>query len=251
MIWCANPRNCHFTLDWRGTHWFGAHLARDWKVIKALSKVIYRADPIAQFPDVSHLDAAHQQVKKKDKALEMANARKGRQKLKLPLSYNSLRACALHSHFLAVADSFSDVLFAFSHHSEVTEEGHDARSLPLQHFKDVLAMSQPQSDDFHMGPDVEVEVPPGQALELLGSSADGPPKDGQIFFRVVNTKPSSRRLLSLDPAAAGISGRLQSDDVAVCVFLKALKLVMKVILCGLALQLVQALVEHMRRLFKF
>ena len=240
-----------FHLGLEGHPLFWSSFGKRWKVIKALSKVIYRADPIAQFPDVSHLDAAHQQVKKKDKALEMANARKGRQKLKLPLSYNSLRACALHSHFLAVADSFSDVLFAFSHHSEVTEEGHDARSLPLQHFKDVLAMSQPQSDDFHMGPDVEVEVPPGQALELLGSSADGPPKDGQIFFRVVNTKPSSRRLLSLDPAAAGISGRLQSDDVAVCFFLKALKLVMKVILCGLALQLVQALVEHMRRLFKF
>ena len=179
--------------------WVFNSIGKKWKLIRALNKVLYRADPIGQFPDVSHLDAWHQKVRKKikQKAKDMMNKASARKSLQL--TYENLRACALQQHFLAVADSSSEVVFSLPdcHASGL-----------LQQFNQVLAMTVPH--DVSLDADIEMGVVPEPQFNRPSSSS------GSIIFRVVSTNPSSRRLLSLDLAPAGIGGQLQSDDVAIC-----------------------------------
>ena len=105
-------------------------------------------------------------------------------------------------------------------------------------------MTRPKADEFSLVPDIQTEE--GQNCEGLGLIDDAVSASGRTLFRVVNSKPSNRRLLSLNVAAAGAGGHLLSDDVAVCNFSKAPEASyqegsrLKKINCGLAHLLVQA-----------
>lgn len=195
-------------------------LSKSWKLIKALNKVLYRADPIGQFPDVSHLNALNEKQKEQNKRKEKANAKRAGKIKNLPLAYHNLRACALHSHFVAVAESSAELLFSLPNQSEPGLQQERDLGLPLQGFNDVLAMAPPKADELQLLSDVPMSGSP-----QVGHLDFQPPstESGCTYFRVINTKPSSRRLLSLNPGAAGMGGRLQSDDLAVCRFFEGPK----------------------------
>jgi hypothetical protein len=191
--------------------WVWESLGKRWRLIKCLNQVLYRADPVSQFPDISHLDASNQKQKKKEKQKEQAQAKQSNRK-KLPLTYDCLRACALHSHFLAVAESSSEFMFSLPAQSEDTQQ----QRLPFQPLNHVLTMTRPKADEFSLVPDIQTEE--GQNCEGLWHIDDAVSASARTIFRVVNAKPRNRRLLSLNVAAAGAGGHLLSDDVAVCKF---------------------------------
>ena len=90
------------------------HRKHSWSVVKHMNRVLYRADVLSQFPEVSHLDA----FDKKDKDRQQRVAQKLMPKSEdLPLTYDNLRAKALHAHFLNVAEACPQAMFALPHGS--------------------------------------------------------------------------------------------------------------------------------------
>ncbi len=94
-------------------------LTRDDDIVKTLNKVIYRADPLGQFPDVAFVDAARDKLLKKKKTeanklimKDIETERHGN------VSYDSIRSFALQLHFKSCAEEQPDSLFSIPSHAQ-------------------------------------------------------------------------------------------------------------------------------------
>ena len=195
------------------------HAKSKWPLIRTLNKVLYRTDTLSQFPEMEHLD--HNRKKKQEKQQRDA----ARLLLALPQSeavtYDVLRAKALHAHFLAVADANPDMMFCAP---ATLLEG------PLKDMQSALTMVAVQSTE-PLESDLVQSGPPPQlaALQALPMMAQDPQPqretvvmpaeqqrafaDDLRFFKVVHSSPSRRKTLALPAGASGIAGRLRQGDV--------------------------------------
>ena len=186
------------------------------KLIKVLNQVLYRSDAISQFPDISHVEARHGKLKQRIERETQKLA--GVKDPKLVVTYDTLRAQALHSHFMTVAEEMPEMMFSLPL-ADVESEG---QGKVFQAFGSVLKMTevceQTEGQTFAgaLLPDVAVEADFEVSSERLPLEAS--PTTRRSYFRVLNTKPSSRRLLKLSPGAAGVGGRLRADDMAVFLY---------------------------------
>ncbi|CAE7788549.1 unnamed protein product [Symbiodinium sp. CCMP2592] len=214
--------------------------AETWKLVKVLNKVLYRSDVSGQFPELRHVEAWH----KRDKDKQQRQADKLLPKETLSVTYENLRAKALHSHFLAVAEASPDAMFALPCEalkgSEVGEVGGERRSASL--LRDVharLTMSDTTSaaaaggglsDLSGFTSDLALDSPslPPEPRPSSGSGLEarphmpgppGPALQGReyCYFKVLHANPSRRKTMTLSAAAAGQRGRLHANDVAVSV----------------------------------
>ena len=196
------------------------HAKSEWPLIRTLNKVLYRTDTLWQFPEMEHLD--HNSKKKQEK-----QQRDAARLLALPQSeavtYDVLRAKALHAHFLAVADANPDMMFCAP---ATLLEG------PLKDMQSALTMVAVQPTE-PLESDLVQSGPPPQlaALQALPMMAQDPQPqretgvmpaeqqpalaDDLRFFKVVHSSPSRRKTLALPAGASGIAGRLRQGDVAI------------------------------------
>ena len=185
-----------------------------WKLIQKLNHVLYRNDPFGQFPDVSHVDHQHKMSKEKAKKAgeKLCQATEAR-----ALTYSSLRADALFKHFLSLAGNCPGLVFSLP--QDVVNSQKDAPTLVA--LQDALTMTAPAQSDALMFSDMAVsnndQPPAGQGQGLVEAPGNSPPGSKTLFIKVVSVSPSSRKTMTLSPAAAGISGRLKDSDIAVTV----------------------------------
>ena len=195
-----------------------------WKLVKVLNKVLYRSDVSGQFPELGQVEAWH----KRNKDKQQRQAEKLLPKETLSVTYENLRAKALHSHFLAVAEASPDAMFALPcevmQGSEVGGEG-SASLLRDVHAR--LTMSDTTSaglteltSDLALDPlSLPEPRPPLGSVLQARPHMPGPALQGRryCYFKVLHTNPSRRRTMTLSAAAAGKRGRLHANDVAVSV----------------------------------
>ena len=199
------------------------HAKSKWPLIRTLNKVLYRTDTLSQFPEMEHLD--HNSKKKQEK-----QQRDAARLLALPQSeavtYDVLRAKALHAHFLAVADAKPDMMFCAA---ATLLEG------PLKGMQSALTMVAVQSTEPLESDSVQSGPPPQlAALQALPMMAQDPQPqretgvmpaeqqpafaDDLRFFNVVHSSPSRRKTLALP---AGASLRRLAEFAEACMLPKA------------------------------
>ena len=136
------------------------HARSKWPLIRTLNKALYRTDNLSQFPETEHLDRNSKKKQEKQQ----------RRLLALPQSeavtYDVLRAKALHAHFLAVADANPDMMFCAP---ATLLEG------PLKDMQSALTMVAVQSTE-PLESDLVQSGPPPQlaALQALPMMAQSP-----------------------------------------------------------------------------
>ena len=184
-----------------------------WSLLKALNKVVYRSDIQGQFPEVAHVDVSD---KKRKQKLKQATQKLTAGNEMLPLTYENLRAAALHGHFLALAEACPGLMFAMP----AKLLGGEDRPL-LNSVNARLAASSQLEGAAAFSSDVAHSV---HAESLFSSFQGGRSHEHshadsreQVFFKVLHSQPSRRKVISLSPAAAGQRGRLHAKDVAVSV----------------------------------
>eukprot|EP00435_Cladocopium_sp_Y103_P050317 s774_g15.t1 len=189
-----------------------------WKVIQKLNHVLYRTDPCSQFPDLTHVDHLHSAAKERAKK---AGEKLCKSKDPRNLTYSAVRAEALFKHFLSIASNCSDVVFSFP--EDILDKpvgGGDAQPPALVDLHDALTMTARAPETMPMLSDLDVSEDtwplPADESQLV-AIRDGDFVSKDIFIKVVSTRPSSRRTMTLSPAAAGVSGRLKVSDIAVTV----------------------------------
>ncbi|CAE7555177.1 unnamed protein product [Symbiodinium sp. KB8] len=184
------------------------HRKHQWSVVKHMNRVLYRADAVSQFPEVSHLDA----FDKKDKDRQQRVAQKLMPSPEdLDLTYDNLRAKALHAHFLGVAEACPQAMFALP--DRVANGA--AAGVPFLHpIEARLAISDLTTEVANLCSDLPLPLPMDPPLDEVPPRPD---PEKHLFFRVLRAQPSRRRTMSLAPAAAGKRGRLHANDVAVSV----------------------------------
>ena len=193
-----------------------------WKLVRMLNEILYRCDSGSQHPDVSHFQARHQKTKRdgdaRGRCLAKAKAKPA------PVTYETLRATALFANFISVADDDSNAGAMFSLPARCLQPvGPEASPRAIvQELGSMLRMT----DSCHPGPSCSSVLEPLDMASESGRVAEVPSSvalssvlhargaDRQ-HFRILHTTPSSRRTMSLYPAAAGVQGRLQKDDVAI------------------------------------
>ena len=134
----------------------------------------------------------------------------------LAVTYNNLRAKALHAHFLAVAEASPDMMFALSSEALAGETSvpllrdvHARLTMAVANSVEGLANDLTFTSNLAL-PGHDVVVPATRPL-------NDPEAQDLVFFKVVHTNPSRRRTMTLSAAAAGQRGRLHAHDVAVSV----------------------------------
>lgn len=193
-----------------------------WKLIQKLNHVLYRTDPLSQFPDLTHVDHWHSVAKERAKR---AGEKLSKLKDQRNLTYSALRAEALFKHFLSIASNCSDLVFSFPKDILDKPVTHgDVQPPALVDLQDALTMTAQVPENLPLLPDLETSenlgctsLLPANEGQIEASRDGGAAGSKQIFIKVVSTRPSSRRTMTLSPAAAGISGRLKVSDIAVTV----------------------------------
>eukprot|EP00435_Cladocopium_sp_Y103_P052648 s381_g16.t1 len=188
----------------------------NWKIVKALNRVLYRIDVQSQFQDVAEAATASKQFldKEKDTSAKLALAFQKFEKQKhrstsseivhvppVPRvgSYPYLRVQALQDHLIALSQHTPDHVFRLR--------------LPKSRFGDLL--TDILDDSFCNLPVLELTC--DLQSTSLEESRDADPADGTVtfFFQVIYSRPSSRRVV---PVSAAAAGRLNSEDIAVHVY---------------------------------
>ena len=195
------------------------------KLVTLLNNIVYRLDLDSQFVDISHLKVQNERDKglQKSRGEKIANKKKHQPQLRV--DYDTIRACALHTHFIELASKFPDALFSLplrflqAHEPEQRESNASADPL-VQPLQDALTMdTMCGQNQMKLFPDVAQALDyTGPCVEPLGDlrAADV----GQFFFKVVNTRPSRRKTMPMPVGAAGVASRLRPDDIAIVQFSK-------------------------------
>lgn len=186
-----------------------------WILIKSLNRVIYRADPQSQFQTFPIWTTGIRQLKNvlRKQVQNLSSPREP----SLPLAYSSIRSEALFKHFLSIASQCPDFLFSLPanlFYADSMEQRQSLQLVPsLVDLQSALTMTQGVRFEADMGSDLaNVEDSSMVSRDMIHSSRS---VDCLIFLKVVSTRPSSRKTISLSPAEAGVCGRLKASDVAV------------------------------------
>ena len=178
----------------------------NWKVIKVLNKVLYRTDTIGQFPNV---DAAEEYDNKQAGKLQAIGEKLVLEHeppvLKGPVrgSYESLRLEALQQHVSLLSEERPQSLF----HLRIRR---DRLPFAVQDFV--------RGWQLNIGFDCDIDVmEPERGKEPQNSKPDSADETMSLFFQVVNTNPSSRKVVET-PLAATLSSKLKSRDIAINTF---------------------------------
>ena len=190
---------------------------KKWGIVKVMNRILYRCDVPGQYLDVSEprkFDDSYQNNRKK---LRQAIADRVCNRGKVPVGYEAIRLSALQQHMLALSEDNAEGIFCLQV---------PYRSLPdvLQDLPTAMRTVKISLQEISLMPDVQ-QAGPGlgfdneEYAESYAATEDGgnPNPVVQIFFRIVHTKPSSRRTISLAPGA-GIGSRLHAQDVAVHIY---------------------------------
>ena len=190
----------------------------NWQIVKELNKILYRIDLESQFLDVSDALTKHTKETEKEKtqakklALEFEADQRPLERLLEPPppatgSYENLRLEALQTHLLSIGHHHPNIFFRLQVprsklRSVLTDVSQTAR---LDSFE-CLADSILQTD---------VSAPGLESDEVCISETGTDESDLSIFFQAVHSNPSSRKVVSVSPAA---SSKLKNTDIAVHVF---------------------------------
>ena len=115
------------------------------KLVTLLNNIVYRLDLDSQFVDISHLKVQNERDKglQKSRGEKIANKKKHQPQLRA--DYDTIRASALHTHFIELASKFPDALFSLplrflqAHEREQRESNASADPL-VQPLQDALTM---------------------------------------------------------------------------------------------------------------
>ena len=186
---------------------------KKWGVVKVMNRILYRCDVPGQYLDVSEprkFDDSYQNNRKK---LRQAIADRVRNRGEVRVGYEAIRLSALRQHMLALSEDNAEGIFCLQV---------PYRSVPgvLQDLPTAMRTMKVSTPQISLLPDMQQAGPAqdfdNEYAESYAATEDGgnPNPVVQIFFRIVHTKPSSRRTISLAPGA-GIGSRLHPQDVAV------------------------------------
>ena len=185
----------------------------NWKIVKALNRVLYRIDVQSQFQDIAEVATASKQIldKEKESSAKLALTFQKFEKQKHQRnsgevvhvrrvgSYQYLRVQALQDHLIALSQHKPDNVFRLR--------------LPKARFGDLL--TDILDDSFCHLPALELTF--DLQSTLLEESREAEPAEATVtfFFQVIYSRPSSRRVV---PVSAAAAGRLNSEDIAVSVY---------------------------------
>ena len=185
----------------------------NWKIVKALNRVLYRIDVQSQFQDVADAATASKQIldKEKESSAKLAltfqkfekqkQQRIGDQIVHVPRvgSYQHLRVQALQDHLIALSQHKPDCVFRLR--------------LPKARFGDLL--TDILDDSFCHLP--AFALTSDLQSTWLEKTREAEPAEAIVtfFFQVIYSRPSSRRVV---PVSAAAAGRLNSDDIAVSAY---------------------------------
>ena len=185
----------------------------NWKIVKALNRVLYRIDVQSQFQDIAEVATASKQIldKEKESSAKLAltfqkfqkqnQARNSGEVVHVPRvgSYQYLRVQALQDHLIALSQHKPEHVFRLR--------------LPKARFGDLL--TDILDDSFCHLPALALTF--DLQSTLLEESRGAEPEEATVtfFFQVIYSRPSSRRVV---PVSAAAAGRLNSEDIAVSVY---------------------------------
>lgn len=171
----------------------------NWKIVKVLNKVLYRTDTAGQFTDVRGAD---EYDRKQSDQLQSMGQRLVKEYQNRTLqgpqrgSYESLRLEALQDHISLLAEEQPHSLF----HLQIAKD-----KLPdaVQDFVQGVKMHSLALDS---------DVDAGHQVQCVHQESDDPM--ASLFFEIVNTRPSSRRVVEASVAAT-LSSKLKARDLAI------------------------------------
>lgn len=173
-----------------------------------MNRILYRCDVPGQYQDVSvarKFDDGYQNNRKK---MRQAIADRVNNKGTVRVGYEAIRLSALQQHMFALSENNGEGIFCLQVPS---------RSVPdvLQDLPTAMRAVKTSSPQIPLLSDIQQ----AEAQDFNFNHGDAAIEDGgnpvaQIFFRIVHTRPSSRKTIALAPGA-GIGSRLKAEDVAV------------------------------------
>lgn len=171
----------------------------NWKIVKVLNKVLYRTDTAGQFTDVRGADEYDR--KQSDQLQNMGEKLVKKYENRILQgpqrgTYESLRLEALQDHISLLAEERPHSLF----HLQIAKD-----QLPdaVQDFVQGVKMHSLALDS---------DVDAGHQVQSVQQESDD--HMASLFFEIVNTRPSSRRVVEASLAAT-LSSKLKTRDLAI------------------------------------